>query len=60
MVERQRTGTLNIRVNDDEHRMLRAIAKHQGLSVSDVIRQYIRRAFAEAFPPKAMKSRRGP
>ena len=28
------------------------LAQHQGLSVSDVIRQYIRRAFAEAFSPK--------
>lgn len=51
MVERQRTGTLNIRVSEDEDRMVRALAEHQGLSVSDVIRQYIRRAFAEAFSP---------
>jgi uncharacterized protein (DUF1778 family) len=57
MVERQRTGTLNIRVNDDEERMLKAVAQHQGLSVSDVIRQYIRRAFADAFPPTTKKKR---
>jgi uncharacterized protein (DUF1778 family) len=55
MVERRRTGTLNIRVSDDEERMLKALAEHQGLSVSDVIRQYVRRAFAEAFPPKKTK-----
>jgi hypothetical protein len=35
--------------------MVRALAQHQGLSVSDVLRQYIRRAFAEAFPPKRSK-----
>jgi uncharacterized protein (DUF1778 family) len=52
MTERERTLTLNVRVSEDEDRMLRAIAKKQGLSVSDTIRQYIRRAFAEAFPKK--------
>jgi uncharacterized protein (DUF1778 family) len=56
MVERQRTLNLNVRVTDDETRMLKALAEHQGMSASDVIRQYIRRAFIEAFPPK--KARR--
>ncbi len=55
MVERQRTGTLTIRVSEDEDRMLKAVAQHQGLNVSDVVRQYIRSAFAEAFPPKRSK-----
>jgi uncharacterized protein (DUF1778 family) len=52
----ERIKALNVRVTDDEDRMLRAIAEHQGLNISDVIRQYIRRAFIEAFPPK--KARR--
>jgi uncharacterized protein (DUF1778 family) len=49
MVERDKM--LNIRISDDEDRMLKALAEYTGLSISDVIRQYIRRAFAEAFPP---------
>lgn len=51
----ERSKNLNVRLTDDEDRMLAALAEHQGLSVSDVIRQYIRRAFAEAFPPKRKK-----
>ncbi len=46
---------VNVRLTDDEDRMLKALAEHQGLSVSDVLRQYIRRAFIEAFPPKNTK-----
>jgi uncharacterized protein (DUF1778 family) len=51
----ERTKALNVRITDDEDRMLKALAGHQGMSISDVIRQYIRRAFAEAFPPKKTK-----
>jgi len=50
-----RTKTLNVRVTDDEDRMVKALAEFQGLSVSDIVRQNIRRAFAEAFPPKKAK-----
>ena len=46
---------LNIRITDDEGRMLKALAEYQGLSVSDCVRQYVRRAFAEAFTPKHAK-----
>jgi uncharacterized protein (DUF1778 family) len=55
MVERMRTRTLQVRVTDDEHRMIQALAEHQGISISDVVRLYIRRAFADAFPPKKTK-----
>jgi uncharacterized protein (DUF1778 family) len=55
MVERVRTKAINVRVTDDEDRMLKALAEHQGLSISDVVRQYIRRAFAETFSPKRPK-----
>jgi uncharacterized protein (DUF1778 family) len=51
----ERTKTLNVRVTDDEDRMLKAVAEHRGLRVADVIRQFIRAAFAEAFPPKKTK-----
>lgn len=48
----ERIKTLNVRVTDDEDRMLKALAENQGMSISDVIRQFIRHAFAESFPPK--------
>lgn len=51
----ERTRMLNVRVTDDEAEMLRALAERAGLNVSDTIRQYIRRAYAEAFPPKKPK-----
>lgn len=50
-----RTKTINVRVTDDEDRMLKALAENQGMSISDVVRQFIRRAFAEAFPAKKTK-----
>jgi len=55
MVDRTRTRTLNVRVTDEEGEMARALAERHGLTISDVIRQYIRRAFVEAFPPKKPK-----
>jgi uncharacterized protein (DUF1778 family) len=55
MVDRSRTLNLNVRVNADEGDMLRALAEREGLSASDIVRQYIRRAYAEAFPPKRPK-----
>jgi uncharacterized protein (DUF1778 family) len=54
----ERNKTLNIRMTEDEDRMLKALAEHQGMNISDVVRQYIRRAFAEAFPPKPTKKKR--
>jgi hypothetical protein len=36
----------------DEDRMLKALAENQGMSISDIIRQFIRRAFAETFPAR--------
>jgi hypothetical protein len=50
MVERQREKTWNVRVTEQENEMLQALAEHQGLSVSDVLRQLVRRAYAQAFP----------
>jgi uncharacterized protein (DUF1778 family) len=50
MVERSRERMVNVRMTDDEADMLKALAEHEGLSASDIVRQYIRRAFAKAFP----------
>lgn len=55
MVERLRNVPLTVRLSEEEDRMLKALATHQGLSASDVIRQFIRRAFAEAFPKKGRR-----
>jgi hypothetical protein len=55
MVDRRRTLNLNIRIAEDEAEMLKALAERQGLSASDVVRQFIRRAYAEAVPPKKPK-----
>jgi hypothetical protein len=40
----QRVKAWNVRVTDDEDEMLRALAHHLGLSVSDVLRQLVRQA----------------
>jgi hypothetical protein len=46
---------LNVRISDEEVDMLRALAERAGLTASDLLRQYIRREYAEAFPPKKRK-----
>ena len=48
--QRLRSKVLNVRITDDEERMAKALAEHQGLSLSDVIRQLLRQAYALAFP----------
>ena len=55
-----RSETTNIRVADVEDRMLKARTERQGKSLSDVIRQYLRRAFVETFPPKKRGRKVGP
>jgi DNA-binding GntR family transcriptional regulator len=46
-------------MSDEELAMLRALAERDGLSASDVLRLFIRRAYAEAFgdkkPPRIKK-----
>jgi hypothetical protein len=49
-VERERR--LHMLLSESEDRMLRALAEDTGLSVSDYVRQFIRRAFLERWPPK--------
>jgi predicted HicB family RNase H-like nuclease len=51
MVDRKRSRNLNVRLLDEEVRMLEAIAENDGLSVSDWIRQSIRAAFRRTFAP---------
>lgn len=47
MGEQRRQRHLNVRMTDEEAAMLRTLAAHEGVSQSDVIRLYIRRAYAE-------------
>lgn len=52
---------LSIRIADEERVMLEALADRDGISASDFVRMFIRRAYAEAFgdkPPKVKGSTR--
>jgi len=51
MAERKRTKHLNVRLTDEETRMLEALAQNDGLSISDWIRQSVRHAFRRTFTP---------
>lgn len=57
MVDRNRR--LNLLISDEEHAMLAALAEKRGITASDVVRMFIRDAYAEAFgdkrPPKKQK-----
>jgi hypothetical protein len=48
-VATERTELLTIRVTPDELRMLREVAEADGLTSSDVVRQFVRRTHAERF-----------
>jgi len=50
-----REKKLTIRASEDEITMLQAVAEADGLTSSDVVRQFIRRAHAERFAPKPAK-----
>ncbi|GEM_PF-1331447 len=45
MVERKRQSNLNVRLLEEEHRMLDVLSEHEGLSVSDWVRQTVRAAY---------------
>jgi uncharacterized protein (DUF1778 family) len=51
----ERERRLHMLLSDDEDRMIRALAEDSGLSVSDFLRQQIRRAFTERWPTKAKR-----
>jgi hypothetical protein len=56
----ERDKRLHMLLSDDEDRMLRALAAADGLSSSDIVRQLVRKAFAERFAEgtKMPKTRR--
>jgi transcriptional regulator CtsR len=53
----EREKRLHMLLSDDEDRMIRAIADADGLSVSDAIRQMIRRTFMERWLTKVKTKR---
>jgi uncharacterized protein (DUF1778 family) len=54
----QREKRLSIRVGADERKMLEALAAHDGLTVSDFVRLFTRRAYAETIATKTKVTRR--
>jgi hypothetical protein len=52
MVPVERKGQFHMRLSQGEENMLRALADAEGLTASDLVRQMIRRAFMEKWPPK--------
>jgi uncharacterized protein (DUF1778 family) len=57
MAPTEREKRLHMLLSDDEDRMIRAIADADGLSVSDAIRQMVRRTFMERWPTKVRTKR---
>jgi len=53
-----RDKRLSIRIGDEERKMLEALAKRDGLTVSDYVRLSARRAYADAFPAKPKPKKR--
>ena len=47
----ERTGLLTVRMNVEEMNMLKALAESDGISASDLVRQFVRRSFMERFGP---------
>jgi hypothetical protein len=47
-----RPNQLKIRVSDEEHAMVRALAESQGQTIADYLRLLIRREYAALPPPK--------
>jgi uncharacterized protein (DUF1778 family) len=58
MVDRERR--INIRVSDTEAKMLQELAEAEGVSQSDFLRLYVRRAHGERFGSTPAKPRPKP
>lgn len=43
----ERTKRFELRLTGEEAEMLREVAKHDGVSMADVVRLYVRRRYAE-------------
>ncbi|HMI85110.1 MAG TPA: hypothetical protein VK550_13505 [Polyangiaceae bacterium] len=55
MAPDKRTVLFNVRMSPEEDAMLKQLADDDGLTAADVIRQYIRRTYAEKHGSKKPK-----
>lgn len=58
MVPAARDKMITIRMSEEEVAMIHAVARHHGLSLSDVVRQFVRHAFREMFGEQKAKAKR--
>lgn len=58
MAPTERTELLTVRMAPEEMAMLKRLAEGDGISASDLIRQFIRRSHAERFAEPAPKKRK--
>ena len=54
----EREKRLSVRIDADERQMLEVLAARDGLTVSDVVRLFARRAYAETIATKPTGTRR--
>lgn len=54
-----RDKRINFQASEAEQEMLRQLAEREGVSMSDYVRQLIRRAHAATFGEQPIKSRKG-
>lgn len=55
MVKEQQTERMNLRLTPSEVEMVQALSEATGLTMTNVIRQAVRREYAERFGPAAPK-----
>lgn len=60
MAQKKRLSQYRVRLTDEEHQMLFAVAELMGVDASDVIRLHIRARYTELFPeePRRRTKRR--
>lgn len=58
MVTRTRTELFTIRMTADELAMVQRLAEADGISASDLVRQFVRRSFAERFGAEKPRPKR--
>ena len=54
----QRDKLINLRATSEEVAMLHALAERDGISASDLLRQFIRRSYAAVFGEKRPKPKK--
>ena len=57
MVHGDKTQRIGLRLNEEEAAVVAALSEETGLSASDVVRQALRKAYAERFQSAATKKK---